>query len=178
MLASPTAAMNAPAPRVTPWHRQPWPWLLMAGPAIVVVAGFVTLWLAATTDDALVADDYYKRGLSINQKLERNERAAALGISATVDLDPAGHARVALATSSREPDARPAALRLSIMHATRGGQDASTAVVLGPEGDYVGEFTPLASGRWLVAIEADTWRLPSVEVSGPVQTVRLAAAAR
>ena len=29
----------------------------MAGPAIVVVAGFATLWLAASTDDGVIADD-------------------------------------------------------------------------------------------------------------------------
>ena len=26
-----------------PWYREPWPWLLMLGPAVVVVAGFITL---------------------------------------------------------------------------------------------------------------------------------------
>jgi uncharacterized protein len=42
------------APR---WYREPWPWLLMAGPAIVVVAGLYTAYLAVTTNDALVAGD-------------------------------------------------------------------------------------------------------------------------
>ncbi|MEQ1516273.1 MAG: FixH family protein, partial [Usitatibacteraceae bacterium] len=37
-----------------PWYRQRWPWLLMAGPAIVVVAGFVTLALAIQSSDGLV----------------------------------------------------------------------------------------------------------------------------
>lgn len=43
----------------SPWYREPWPWLLMAGPAVVVVAGFVTLWLAFNSDDGLVADDHH-----------------------------------------------------------------------------------------------------------------------
>ena len=51
------------------WYREPWPWLLMMGPAIVIVAGFYTLWLAIQSNDGLVADDYYKRGLAINQTL-------------------------------------------------------------------------------------------------------------
>ena len=29
-----------------PWYREPWPWIMMAGPAAVVVAGAVTMWLA------------------------------------------------------------------------------------------------------------------------------------
>ena len=28
------------AARTQPWYREPWPWILMAGPAIVVVAIF------------------------------------------------------------------------------------------------------------------------------------------
>ncbi len=39
-----------------PWYREPWPWLLMAGPAIVVVAGFLTLGFAIQSADGLVAD--------------------------------------------------------------------------------------------------------------------------
>ncbi len=84
-----------PAPTITaPWYRDRWPWLLIAGPGIVVVAGFVTLWLAIASDDGLVADDYYKRGLAINRVLERTQRAAALGLLATVDVDAGGSARV------------------------------------------------------------------------------------
>ena len=58
-----------------PWYRQRWPWLLFAGPAIVVVASFATLWLAASSDDGVIADDYYKRGLLINREIDRTARA-------------------------------------------------------------------------------------------------------
>ena len=51
----------------TPWYRDPWPWILMAGPAAVVVAGAITLWIAFASADGLVAGDYYKQGLAINQ---------------------------------------------------------------------------------------------------------------
>jgi len=46
--------MKTPEPQ--PWYRHPWPWILMAGPAIVVVAGLVTAFLAVTTFDGLVAE--------------------------------------------------------------------------------------------------------------------------
>jgi hypothetical protein len=52
------------------WYREPWPWLLAAGPAVVVVASLVSAWIAIRSDDGLVAEDYYKRGLLINKKLE------------------------------------------------------------------------------------------------------------
>jgi len=46
--------------RSRPWYREPWPWILMAGPAAVIVAGIFTMTLAYRTEDGLVADDYYK----------------------------------------------------------------------------------------------------------------------
>ena len=55
-----------------PWYREPWPWILMTGPAIVVVAGFTTAFLAVKSNDGLVEDDYYKQGLEINQTLDRD----------------------------------------------------------------------------------------------------------
>ena len=57
--------------RAQPWYREPWPWILMSGPAAVIVAGAVTTWMAFASADGLVADDYYKRGLAINAVLKR-----------------------------------------------------------------------------------------------------------
>jgi len=160
---------------VPPWYRQRWPWLLMAGPGIVVVASMVTLWLAVTTDDAVVADDYYKRGLSINHRLERVDRAATLGMEAVADIAPDGRVRVTLTSPSADLDAHPAVLVLGVAHATRGGLDRAAELVLGPEGTYDGRMEPVGPGRWLISLETNSWRLPAVEVAGEMRTVRLRA---
>ena len=39
-----------------PWYRHRWPWILMAGPAIVVVAGIATAVIAVATADTIVTD--------------------------------------------------------------------------------------------------------------------------
>ncbi len=49
---------------------------MWAGPLTVIVASVFTLWLAVRSEDGLVADDYYKRGLAINQTLARAARWA------------------------------------------------------------------------------------------------------
>lgn len=57
-------------PASPPWWKFGYMWLVVGGPAIVVVAGFITLWLAIRTPDPLVANDYYRRGIEINKTLE------------------------------------------------------------------------------------------------------------
>jgi hypothetical protein len=74
-----------------PWYRHGHVWLLIAGPATVVVAGVVTLVLAASGADPLVTRDYYRRGIEINEQLMR-ERA----------LMPANQARNHAATPTSD----------------------------------------------------------------------------
>lgn len=57
-----------------PWWREPWPWILMAGPAVAVVGCAVTIVLAVQNfADQPIADGGSKRGLVI----ERGGQAAA-----------------------------------------------------------------------------------------------------
>ena len=62
------------------WYREPWPWILMAAPAAAVLAGAITIGLSVHSFDGLVAEDYYKQGLAVNQRLARLQAAEALGI--------------------------------------------------------------------------------------------------
>lgn len=68
----PTPAANAP------WWKFGYVWMVLAGPAIVVVASFVTLYLAVTRPDPLVTADYYRKGIEINQTLTQEANAASL----------------------------------------------------------------------------------------------------
>jgi uncharacterized protein len=60
------------------WWQYGHVWLIIAGPAVVVVAGFITLAIAIRVPDPVVADDYYRRGLDINKTLaaEKNMQLA------------------------------------------------------------------------------------------------------
>ena len=46
-------------------------WLVIAGPALVVVASFITLYLALSRPDPLVSEDYYRQGMEINKTLDQ-----------------------------------------------------------------------------------------------------------
>jgi hypothetical protein len=65
-------AMNDCGDVQRPWWREFQVWLLIAGPAAVVVAGLVTAVIAVRGADPVVAEDYYRRGMHINEELARN----------------------------------------------------------------------------------------------------------
>lgn len=140
-----------------PWYSHPWPWLLMAGPAVVVVASAITLWLAIVSNDGLVADDYYKQGLTINQTLSRDATARALAYRAQVVFD-ADFRAVAVTLESAAP---PANLVLRIVHPTRPGLDLVLPMTASSAGRYEAGFPALIAGRWHLILEdrERTWRL-------------------
>ena len=147
-----------PALAAKPWYREPGPWLLMAGPFVVVLASFVTLGLAISSNDGLVSEDYYKRGMAINQTLARSERAKALGIEAGISLTADG---ISVRLSAKAPFfVPPAKLSVTVSHPTRAGLDQSQ--VLQRQGDhYQGKFKLPSAGHWVVLLKdgEDTWRL-------------------
>ena len=137
-----------------PWYKQLWPWLLISGPATVLVAGAITMWLAFSTADGLVAEDYYKQGLAINKRLAREDAAKALGISASVALRAD---RIHVDLKGAAPDA----LFVHMAHATRAGHDVRLRLTPVAPGAYEAELAGLPRGHWRVVIEdpRGTWRI-------------------
>ena len=136
----------------------------MAGPGVVVVASFITLYLAVKSNDGLVAEDYYKQGLAINRVLDRETQARSLGISAKAAFS-SDRVVVDLKSSADLPSG----IRVTLAHPTRAGMDQSV-LLHGIGGRYQGGLSDLIAGRWLVVIadEANTWRISS-EIKLPEQ---------
>jgi uncharacterized protein len=162
-----------------PWYREPWPWLLMSGPAIAVVAGFVTLAFAVVSQDGLVVDDYYRQGKAINQSLHRDVAAQRLDLRAWVTFDQAND-RVQIDLASERAAMNDAPLKLTFVHATRSGRD-QTVLLQREDGRYVGTLPPLPAGKWHVLLEdsAREWRLQRDVTVGvlPIPRTLLAPAA-
>jgi hypothetical protein len=150
--------MNPQLAASHPWYRELWPWLLMAGPAAVIVAGVFTAYLAVVSNDGLVADDYYKRGLAINQTLARDAAAQKLNCRARVEFE-ADYGRVHVSFASSAPASDLLVLRLA--HAGRPALDRLLPLTTQGGGTYAAAFPALTAGRWQVTLE-DTgrnWRL-------------------
>lgn len=138
----------------TPWYREPWVWLLVSGPAAVIVAGAVTVWLAFASADGLVAEDYYRQGLAINKRLAREEEARRLGITAAITF-------ISKKINVKLDGAAPEALFVQLAHATRAGHDQRLRLVPVAPGAYEAPLEALPRGRWRVIVEdpRGAWRI-------------------
>ncbi|GAB3383454.1 FixH family protein [Massilia agri] len=143
-----------------PWYRHRWPWLLMIGPALVLVGGVVMIWLATMRPDAMVVGDYYKQGKAINQELRRDREATRRALAFETRYDPGQGKLRGRLLSHGKPVVAPFHIRLA--HPTQ------------PERDRVLEALPDAGGRFTAAapgLEATHWQ---VVVEGGARDWRLA----
>ena len=145
----------------TPWYRHRWPWLLMLGPFLVIVAGAVTVYLAVRSNDGLVDDDYYKQGLAVNMRTARDRQALALGLQAKLSVDRSRRLIRVELLSSRQAKL-PDVVKLFITHPTRSGMDHIVLLHSDGHGGYAAGFADVLSGRWHVSLEDESrseWRL-------------------
>jgi hypothetical protein len=155
--------MNALTGKVAPWYREPWPWILIALPLSAVIAGIATLLIAIEHEDGLVAEDYYKQGLAINRVLERESRAAALGLRAQAMIS-GERIRIGLSAAGAN---LPGSIVVRFIHPTRAGEDRSIVLRAIANGWYEGVMPAMASGRWRVQAEDDQgiWRLTGMWIT-------------
>ena len=140
-----------------PWYKHRWPWLLMAGPVAVLIAGIITMWISFSGADALVVDDYYKQGKAINQDLRRDHAAARLGLSLSIRYDAAAGTLLGQLHGAQED----APLNLLLVHPTVPEKDIRLVATPDQRGVFSVALPLLERARWQVQIEdaARSWRL-------------------
>ena len=141
-----------------PWFREPWVWLLIALPASAVLGGIVTIWIAVVSDDGLVVDDYYKRGLEINKKLDRDKAAIQYDLVANINISE-GQNNIKIFLDANNLFVNPTSIKLSFLHPTIKGHDQFLVLNSMTKGIYEGALPSLINGNWYLQIEAEDWRL-------------------
>jgi uncharacterized protein len=155
-----------------PWYREPWPWLLTAGPLVVVIASLTSAWIAVKSDDGVLAQDYYKQGLRINETLKRLGPDPERRLGATITVAAGGEVRAhveGLATA-------PQSLRLTLARPVTGGQPEVVTLAQGADGDYTGALREQVQGRWILTLQSADWQLPTTTGVGRLSQVRLGTA--
>ena len=186
-----SVAINTPIDhsdrQLKPWYRYGWPWFLISIPFVSVLLGAMMLYLALSTNNSLVVDDYYKEGKGINLRIERDRSAALLGLSATLNVTTEGllldvsrkmpalpEQLLAEATMMEAGFHWPAAMQLQWIHVTQAERDGE-AVFQSIGGDrYLAAGTQLPDiGKYrlhIQPVERAHWRLVSKLIDLGVST--------
>jgi uncharacterized protein len=158
------------------WYKEPWLLFVMAGPFIVVIAGFVTLYIAWHGSDKVLSKDYYKQGLNINKTIEQDARADELRIQGTMQFIPqTGKLTFNLDTKTRLPDTL--LLRISTnYHAAEFETVQKITLTHANAGVFEGMLKtaiPANIDVWHVILESTDWRLTGDWVDPYRQPIKL-----
>ena len=140
------------------WQRVPIVWMVIAIPLSSVLVGMVMLWLAISSYDGLVVDDYDQHGKEINRTLARNKAALEYGISAELELLPLSGI-LKLRLSSTKGLAQANTLPLRFVHRTQAGEDISITLQKSANGEYIAPLPMLKASNWIVQLETSEWRI-------------------
>ncbi len=148
--------------KVKPWYAQRWPWLLMLGPLVVVLAGSYTIWLAFSRPDALVVDDYYLQGKAMNQDLRRDRVASKLALTLALRYDAAAGKLVGTIGSLQKHQVGD--IKIHLIHSTQPQKDIHLEAHPDAQGNFSVALALLDLTRWQVLVENEQreWRLNGI----------------
>lgn len=133
----------------TAWYKQKWPWLVISLPLITVIAGILTYQIASEQPDSLVKDDYFKKGLAINQSLAKLKRAEELGISAQFTNDVGNQLLIVnLNSTDLNYQSQSKQLKLHFSHPTLDKHDIDFILSGISNTEFVAELPELPGAFW------------------------------
>ena len=170
-----TISRAVPGRPPAPWYRHRWPWFIILGPVTVMLATAVTVLLALRQPDAVVVDDYYKRGKAINQDLRRDRAATGLRLAFTARYD----AQEGRLEGRLESFGRPlrAPVRIHLAHPTLPRKDLALVALPDERGVVSVALPALEMTHWRVVVEdeARVWRLARGWSPAATRTLEIAA---
>ncbi len=129
-----------------PWYRHFWPWFILALLGTAVAASIATVLVAFANQDSLVRDDWYREGVAINRRLERDQNALRLGLRASASIDAASGEVNLEFTGTSAPQL--AALELELSHPTQADRDCRVILARTAPGRFRGQLPRGLDGRW------------------------------
>lgn len=134
-----------------PWYKQTWLWFVLAPVIAVVIYAAIFIYLAVTTSDGIVKDDYYKVAKGISVDTTRADAARALGLHGNLMIDGVtGDVQLQLQGNKPLPDT----LDLDIVHPTHQKYDQRLHLrSAGAKGIYLASLQEHLLGKRYVIIE-------------------------
>ncbi|WP_158968900.1 FixH family protein [Paraglaciecola sp. L3A3] len=148
------------------WYKQFWPWFLIIVPLTSMVLSFTMMYLAFTTEDSMVIDDYYKEGKAINVKIKAIQKAKELNIVSQLVIN---NNKIELSFVSGLPE-DDSALVMDFHHATQDFKDFSVTLFKDAKGIYRAPHDYDVAGKWRISLHPfnDDWKIQQM-VSLPRQ---------
>ena len=138
---------------IAPWYRQFWFWFVF-GPLIfiIIMCGF-TVTIALSGADDVIIDNYYKEGRMINQALDQDVRAKALGLSADVHFDAiTGEVILTIDKVPTDLTVLPGELLLFLGHPVKAAKDQQLLLKYVDAGRYRGELPQPLRYSWYLTL--------------------------
>lgn len=135
---------------VTPWYKQFWPWFLIGLLMLSISVSSTFAFLAIRSADGMVQEDYYEHGRAINMVLAKQERAAAMGLSASLRIDPlTSDVVVDLEGDERFPEK----LDFELIFPTQDDRDIEITLEHVRNGRYLGQAPDNLRYRWYLQLQ-------------------------
>lgn len=143
----------------TSWYKEPWAWLVFILPAIAVVAGISTFFIANTNPDTLVVGDYYKKGKAINLELSKVKLAQKLGMKFELKL----HSNELIIKPTGIEKVFPL-LNVNFYHPTQAEKDFYLALTQDGSGAFRHHFDNSVTGKWRITLTSfeNNWKIQNV----------------
>ena len=127
-------------------------------PVSAVIMGVVMIWLAVSTDDGLVVDDYYRHGKTINKVLIRDIAAIEYKLDAKLMFN-FDQRLINMKLKASPVFNYPGKIVLRFLNATQAGMDRELILRRTDAENYAAVLSDLNMGQWYIQVEADDWRL-------------------
>ena len=162
---------NTSAAPIVPWYRHPWLWFVIAIPAFAVAFSLHFVYLAVIHRDAVVRDDWYEDGKSINNSFSRDEAALALGLVANMTFDDTT-GEILLTLNAKAPIEAPS-IELNFVHSTQSGKDQKLVLQRLMGNSYRGQLAQPLDGVFQVELSTRDWRLAGTRRLPSQEGIRL-----
>jgi len=140
------------------WYREPFVWLVILFPSLAIIGGIITIYIAVIARDNLVEENYYQKGLAINQVLNQDKAANSHHLQATLHFRPDQqilNVYLKAQTDYHFPDQ----LTVDFSHSIHEKLDQTITLPRIADDAYQGILSKLAAGLWHIQLNADDWRL-------------------
>lgn len=148
--------MNQTAEELLPWYRQVWFWVVVGPLLFIIIFCSMTVSMAFHYSDDVVADNYYKEGRAINQLLQQDEHALALGLTANIRFDRVANEVLVSIKNSKN---LPKKILLFMDHPVKKNKDQHIVLHEIVRGEYRAELTTRLEYFWYLSL------VPEIDVS-------------